>query len=67
MIKLMTPHGTKHQLIKKIMLLKILKQEGHLKPPAGYTLSTEEFLEKIGLKKSSLDTYVSDPDKTTHS
>jgi len=41
------------------------KVRGAFKPPAGYTLSTEEFLEKIGLKKSSLDTYISDPDKTT--
>ena len=44
---------------------KNFKARGAFKPPAGYTLSTEEFLEKIGLKKSSLDTYVSDPDKTT--
>ena len=41
------------------------KVRGAFKPPAGYTLSTEEFLEKIGLKKSSLDTYVSNPDKTS--
>ena len=41
------------------------KVRGAFKPPAGYTLSTEEFLKKIGLKKSSLDTYISDPDKTT--
>ena len=41
------------------------KARGAFKPPAGYTLSTEEFLKKVGLKKSSLDTYVSDPDKTT--
>ena len=41
------------------------KVRGAFKPPAGYTLSTEEFLKKVGLKKSSLDTYVSDPDKTT--
>ena len=44
---------------------KNFKARGAFKPPTGYTLSTEEFLEKIGLKKSSLDTYVSDPDKTT--
>jgi len=44
---------------------KSFKARGAFKPPAGYTLSTEEFLEKIGLKKSSLDTYISDPDKTT--
>jgi len=44
---------------------KNFKARAAFKPPAGYTLSTEEFLEKIGLKKSSLDTYVSDPDKTT--
>ena len=41
------------------------KVRGAFKPPAGYTLSTEEFLKKVGLKKSSLDTYVSNPDKTT--
>jgi hypothetical protein len=40
---------------------------GAFKPPAGYTLSSEEFLEKIGLKKSTLDTYVSSPEKSTTS
>jgi hypothetical protein len=41
------------------------KARGAFKAPAGYTLSSEEFLEKIGLKKSTLDTYISDPNKTT--
>ena len=43
------------------------KVRGAFKPPAGYTLSTEEFLKKVGLKKSTLDTYVSNPDKSTTS
>tara|TARA_B100001057_G_scaffold290696_1_gene290717 strand:+ start:420 stop:2885 length:2466 start_codon:yes stop_codon:yes gene_type:complete len=50
---------------QKANAAKNFKARGAFKPPAGYTLSTEEFLEKVGLKKSSLDTYVSDPDKTT--
>ena len=41
------------------------KARAGFKAPAGYTLSSEEFLEKIGLKKSTLDTYISDPNKTT--
>ena len=44
---------------------KNFKTRGSFKPPAGYILNTEEFLEKIGLKKSSLNTYVSNPEKTT--
>ena len=50
---------------QKANAAKNFKSRKAFKPPAGFTLSTEEFLEKIGLKKSSLDTYISDPDKTT--
>ena len=50
---------------QKANAAKNFKSRKAFKPPAGFTLSTEEFLKKIGLKKSSLDTYISDPDKTT--
>ena len=50
---------------QKANAAKNFETRGTFKPPAGYTLSTEEFLEKVGLKKSTLDTYISNPNKTT--
>jgi len=48
---------------QKANAYKSFQVRGAFKPPAGYTLSSEEFLEKVGLKKSTLDTYVADPNK----
>ena len=50
---------------QKANAAKNFETRGMFKAPAGYTLSSEEFLKKIGLKKSTLDTYISDPNKTT--
>ena len=53
------------QAYQKDNAARSFKVRGAFKPPAGYTLSTEEFLEKIGIKKSSLDTYISNPERST--
>ena len=52
---------------QKANAYKSFQVRGAFKPPAGYTLSSEEFLEKVGLKKSTLDTYVADPNKNNTS
>ncbi len=53
------------QAYQKDNAARSFKVRGAFKPPAGYTLSSEEFLEKIGIKKSSLDTYISNPERST--
>ena len=52
---------------QKANAYKSFQVRGAFKPPAGYTLSSEEFLKKVGLKKSTLDTYVADPNKNNTS
>jgi len=49
---------------QKANAAKNFKSRKAFKPPAGFTLSTEEFLKKIGLTKSTLDSYISNPDTT---